>query len=72
MTNRERQASLDKDKWRASQLAHYDASGYMVWCGHCEYQVVDMRNYCRIPHERRVQECACARAYNRMVRGAKK
>lgn len=27
---------------------------------------------CTIPHEQRVENCLCAKAYNRMVRGTKK
>ena len=73
MTNKDRQASLDKIKWLASEEVGEDASGYMTYCEHCEYQVNDpLYSECSIPHEQRVEKCACAKAYNRMVRNTNK
>ena len=73
MTNKDRQASLDKIKWLASEEVGEDASGYMTYCEHCEYQIADgIESGCMLPHSARVEKCICATAYNRMVRGNKK
>lgn len=70
MTNQQRQSSLDKQKWLHSEEMGLDYSGGMYYCVHCQYRVyMPESDYCTIPHEQRVQECACAKAYNRMVRG---
>lgn len=73
MKNTERQASLDKQKWLESEKMDMDASGYMTYCFHCEHRTDDGFVYwCMTPHEQRVENCLCAKAYNRMVRGTKK
>lgn len=71
MTNKDRQKSLDKTKWLASEIAGQDLSGKMECCYHCEHQA-DKHNfytYCTKAHAQRVEHCYCAKAYNRMVRG---
>lgn len=71
MKNTERQASLDKQKWLESERNGTDFSGWMPYCYECEY--VDCYNNCRcsVTHEERVENCLCAKAYNRMVRRRK-
>ena len=69
MKNTERQASLDKQKWLESEKMGVNMSGCMLYCGHCEHQTDDGFVYwCKIPHNARVANCLCAKAYNRMVR----
>ena len=69
MTNQQRQASLDKQKWLDSEIAGCDLSGEMWYCKHCPHQVdTPCGDYCSITHEQRVANCLCAKAYNRMVR----
>lgn len=68
MTNKDRQASLDKQKWLESENEKRDMSGAMYYCGDCTHQICD---YCTITHERRVATCVCATAYNRMARKRK-
>lgn len=73
MTNQQRQASLDKQKWLESETMGIDMSGCMLYCYHCEHQTDDgFVDWCMIPHEERVEKCLCATAYNRMVRGTKR
>ena len=66
MTNIERQKSLDKKKWIASERAGTDQSGKMLWCDSCKYGTRDFK--CEIGQAQREKECACARAYNAMKR----
>lgn len=68
MKNTERQASLDKQKWLDSEIVGEDLSGAMCYCDCCPHEIDD---YCTITHEKRVETCACAKAYNRMVRRRK-
>lgn len=67
MKNTERQASLDKQKWLESERKEIDLSGYMAYCEYCNCQFLG----CVAPHEERVENCLCAKAYNRMVRRRK-
>lgn len=68
MTNKQRQVSLDKQKWLESEKKEVDLSGHMAYCEYCDYEFLG----CDISQEERVEKCLCAKAYNRMVRGAKK
>ena len=73
MTNQQRQASLDKQKWLESEKQKRDMSGDMPYCNYCEWsQPAHPHWFCLGTHEQRVKACACAKAYNRMVRGTKK
>jgi len=65
MTNKERQKTLDKRKWLASEQAGYDTSGMSIYCHYCSKQNGDS---CQASQEERVNECLCAKAYNRMKR----
>ena len=65
MTNKERQNSLDKKKWLASEKNQYDQSGDMGYCCFCSYQ--DEFD-CTATQEKRESRCLCAKAYNRMHR----
>jgi hypothetical protein len=65
MTNEERQKWLDRKKWEESYDSKKDMSGAMAYCEFCEYQVMKQ---CTEDQPYREQECACARAYNRMKR----
>ncbi len=72
MKNEKRQATLDKKKWLESQEQGFDMSGCMLYCAKCEYadhSHPTENGNCYAPHENRVAECLCARAYNRMKRG---
>ncbi|MBQ2894960.1 MAG: hypothetical protein IJE92_05525 [Clostridia bacterium] len=68
MTNKDRQASLDKEKWLESEKMGVDMSGEMPYCGDCEHQLLG----CLATHEKRVENCLCAKAYNRMARRRKR
>lgn len=67
MTNKERQRSLDKKKWLASEKYGGDLSGNMPFCEHC-YQRGGLHGECQAPQQEREGLCHCARAYNRMKR----
>ena len=66
MTNVERQKSLDKKKYYASQIYNKDLSGNMIYCSKCEY--TNCLHNCRATQKERETQCLCARAYNRMIR----
>ena len=65
MTNKERQKSLDKKKWIASEKKKLDYSGLMDYCRYCMHK--DWVQ-CTAPQQEREALCLCARAYNRMKR----
>lgn len=65
MTNKERQASIDKKKWFASKEVGYDTSGMSIHCYYCNKQNGDI---CLATQEERESQCLCAKAYNRMKR----
>lgn len=64
MTNKERQNSLDKQKWINSEDYGYDLSGSMPYCEFCEIQ----KNCQRVPHQEKSSKFLCAKAFNRMER----
>jgi len=53
MTNKERQHSLDKKKYYASQKKGYDLSGKMDYCQYCSKKAFN-ENRCTILPEERV------------------
>lgn len=65
MTNKERQAALDKNKWAESAREHCDLSGAMVYCDFCEAQHGEQ---CAASQGEREAGCLCAKAHNRMTR----
>ena len=71
MKNIERQKSLDKKKYLASEKYGGDLSGVMKYCWGCESRY-DMS--CTKSQEERESKCLCAKAYNAMYhrKGAKK
>lgn len=72
MTNKERQQSLDNQKYLASEKAHIDLSGVMPYCRDCPHRDMEYET-CAITHEQRVTETSCAKAFNRSVqRGNRK
>lgn len=75
MTNKERQASLDKKKWIESKQSGIDMSGRRLYCSHCEFQDSNISHhykciitYCKATQEERERNSLCAKAYNRMQR----
>ena len=67
MTNKERQASLDKKKWLVSEHLNCDCSGTMEYCEYCaKMGFADFS--CEATQEERESQCLCAKAYNRMKR----
>ena len=75
MTNKDRQASLDKKKWLQSQEVGVDMSGRMPYCPYCKYQDSDISTYhrciilyCNATQEELECNSLCAKAYNRMQR----
>ena len=66
MTNIERQKSLDKKKYLASQMYKRDLSGNMIYCAKCEY--VNCTHTCRATQKERENGNLCAKAYNRLMR----
>ena len=70
MTNKERQKSLDKKKWLASEKFDEDMSGKMPYCKHC-YNVWLFKDGCAVTQDERETKCLCATAYNRMKRVVK-
>lgn len=69
MTNKERQASLDKKKWLESEKYGFDMGGQMRWCDYCGNQYrnpLKPHFACTASQESRVEHCMCAKAYNRM------
>lgn len=67
MTNKQRQKSLDKRKWIASETLQRDLSGFMFWCETCQHY-----GNCTIPQAERERNTICATAYNRMQRRGKR
>lgn len=63
MTNVERQAKLDKDKWLLSEKEGFDRTGEMPYCFYCIYQ--DTYLNCKATQEERESSCLCAKAWNR-------
>lgn len=73
MTNKERQKSLDKQKWVNSEDFGYDLSGKLFYCDHCKYQTErNMVKSCIASQKQREEKSLCATAYNKMVRGGNK
>lgn len=68
MTNKERQKSLDKKKWIASEKYGGDLSGAMEYCWACKHRY-DIG--CTTTQKEREAACLCATAYNRMKREIK-
>lgn len=69
MTNKERQHSLDKKKWIASESVGFDMSGAMDYCAVCES---NERMTCVAPQDEREKNTLCATAYNRLIRAKAK
>lgn len=65
MTNKERQAALDRNKWTESAREHCDLSGAMVYCEFCEAQ---HGAQCAASQAEREAGSLCAKAHNRMTR----
>lgn len=64
-----KQAQLDKEKWLESEKNNEDMSGAMYYCDACEYQ---KNGYlCSATQLKREYMCLCAKAYNRLNKGAK-
>lgn len=65
MTNKERQAELDRNKWTESEREHCDLSGEMEYCFFCAAQ---HGAQCTASQGERETGCICAKAHNRMTR----
>lgn len=65
MTNKERQAALDKNKWEESAREHCDLSGAMEYCFFCAAQ---HGAQCAASQGEREAGCLCAKANNKMVK----
>lgn len=63
MTNKERQAQLDKIKYEESIIAQRDLSGKMFYCDMCDK--TDSNFNCLVAQEERESGCLCAKAYNK-------
>lgn len=70
MKNQDRQNSLDKKKWLASEKKGEDMSGEMPYCDHCLWQSEWLG--CCADQKERESRCLCATAYNRLVRNQQK
>lgn len=70
MTNKDRQRSLDRKKWLASEKLKCDMSGEMPYCEKCLWQSEWLG--CCADQEQRESNCLCATAYNRLVRAQQK
>jgi hypothetical protein len=66
MTNKERQAKLDKKKWLESEKECCDKTGEMPYCFYCLYQTPYLM--CQATQEERENGCLCAKAYNKWVK----
>ena len=64
-TNKEKQVTLDKQKWEESYKNRCDMSGKMDYCAFCEYAV---ENTCKTTQSKREEKTLCAKAYNRKQR----
>ena len=71
MNNIERQKQLDQDKYLESLNKGQDMSGKMIYCTKCEYRT-PLFNDCKISHEERTSQCACAEAFNKIKPKKKK
>ena len=69
MTNKERQRTLDRQKWFISKLYGGDQSGKMPYCHYCDDQTCT--NNCYTPQKEREKYTLCAKAYNRQIRNNK-
>lgn len=69
MTNKERQARLDRRKWDVGLSWEQDPSGAMVYCYYCDRQVGFTK--CGATQQEREAQCLCAKAYNKMRRECK-
>jgi hypothetical protein len=69
MTNKDRQNSLDKKKWLASEECGTDMSGAMPYCKFCEKR---FGMNCKADQSDRTKDSLCAIAYNRLVRNQQK
>lgn len=69
MTNKERQARLDKKKWDVGVSWEQDPSGAMAYCDYCDRQV--FLTTCQATQQEREALCLCAKAYNKMRRADK-
>ena len=67
MTNKERQKSLDKKKWVASEKQKFDMSGFMAYCEYCNKRG-GLHGECQTSQEERETKCLCATAWNRKER----
>lgn len=65
MTNKERQAALDKNKWAESARENCDLSGAMDYCFFCSAQHGEQ---CAASQCEREAGCLCAKAHNKMVK----
>lgn len=79
LKNETRQDLLDRKKWELSEKEGEDKSGQMYYCFFCDYQTgtyikpnYDTLFSCDLIHPKRVEQCACARAYNRFIKEQKK
>lgn len=64
MKNTDLQNALDTMKWLASEEIGKDMSGEMVYCPYCS--MCDDDGNCGKPHEERVKNNYCTKAYNKM------
>lgn len=62
----ETQKSCDKKKYLESMKEKRDMSGAMDYCIECKHSTMEYT--CDIEHKQRVQDRACARAYNKLHR----
>ena len=70
MKNTDLQNRLDKEKWYCSESAGTDLSGQMPYCGYCVFR--KSNGDCVQPHKSRVENSDCAKAFNKMRKGASK
>lgn len=71
MTNKGRQAKLDRERWLESKNQGYDMSGCMLYCEKCEYAdhtPPTMNGKCYKTQEDRESGCLCAKAYDKATR----
>lgn len=60
----EQQKELDEKKYFASEQAQKDMSGGMDYCLECQFRNHPNKE-CKLTHESRVSNSACAKNYNR-------
>lgn len=71
MTNKERQKSLDRQKWLESEQQRFDMSGCMLYCEFCskaDHSHPTENGKCYATQEERENDCLCAKSFNRMKR----